>query len=214
MSKKPILFFLLRFTIVFAVLVAPWPGWHQAYGESFRWLFGKCLRHPGGGGLVKFTHNPPSGDGLDLTIYLTNASLVGKKGEAQATWVKLNSRVLGLIPTALLVALIFASPVSLGRRGRAMGWGLLWCHGYIITALFITICRQYQAAPLGLSVFEGSPLGRRMVGSLHQILVEHIGTQLAFAVVVWVLVTFTREDWRRWAQAIAEARSRDKADSK
>ena len=205
MSKKPMLLFLLRCTLLFALLVAPWPGWYQAYGEAFRVLAGKCLRHPGGGGLAKFTRNPPSSDGLDLTIYLTNASLVNETGAARATWVKLKSRVLGLIPTALLIALIFATPVSWWRRARALGWGLVWCHGYILAALFITICQQYQAAPSGLGVFEWSPLGRRIIGALHEILVEHIGTQMAFTVVVWVLVTFSREDWPRWTQAITAA---------
>lgn len=211
MNAKPVLLFLLRFTLVFVLLMAPWPGWVDGYGEYFRALGRKCLRHPGGGGLAKFTRSPAPSDGLDITIYLTNADMVERGGNAPATWVKIGSRVLGLIPTALLMALILATPVPWWRRARALGWGLVWIHGFIVTAIFLAICRQFQIAQTSLGVFEWSPPGKWIVEWLYQIAVEHIGARLALTVVIWVLVTFTREDWQRWVRVImAAGEARDK----
>ena len=33
---RAVLFFLLRFAAIYALLVAPWPGWREAYAGYFR----------------------------------------------------------------------------------------------------------------------------------------------------------------------------------
>src|SRR5215469_6531776 len=81
--RRLILGFLVRFAVVFGLLILPWPGWNQFYGQGFRTLgnavFGredeKCI-------LYFAAHRQTRGfSAVDTRITIGNRHLVDSNGK-------------------------------------------------------------------------------------------------------------------------------------
>ena len=53
---NPIAGFLLRFVLIYGLLIFPWPGWNELYGEYFRGLGQVVFSRDDGNRLVLFEH--------------------------------------------------------------------------------------------------------------------------------------------------------------
>src|ERR1700691_4220876 len=136
-GRRPILRFVAAFALVYGVLIAPWPGWNAAYGSGFRRMAQACL------GVtvptaVRFQATPGGGP-LDTEIVAFNPAQVDAQGRVKARLLRLDTRGVGWIPTAFLVALILASPVTWSRRLRALGLGLVALDLYLLFAVRVYI---------------------------------------------------------------------------
>ncbi len=124
-ARGPALGFLLRFVLIFGLLIAPWPGWDLGYSRFFQSL-GRMAFNLRGETPRKVMFQPASGEypSLDTRIILENTELADrgeKKNCVRAT--EIDSRSIGWVPTALTAALVLATPIPWRRRLTALAGG-------------------------------------------------------------------------------------------
>jgi len=184
--------FLCRFALIFGLLILPWQGWNDLYAHYFRDVGQLAFSREGEKRLVCFDSHPsPDGPATMTTrMSLGNTDLMGQDGKGLGEVIDLDTRSIGWVPTALTIALILASPVRWPRRMWALGWGLLLVHAFILFSLQTWIWSEEPA----LSLTTLSPWAARVVDELQYTLITQLGASFSVPVLIWLLVTFRRED--------------------
>lgn len=192
MLRNPIIGFLCRFALIYGLLILPWPGWNELYGDYFRALGQMAFSRDGEKRIVLFEpHELQHGfSSLNTRMTLGNRDLTDSSGNGRAVMIDLDTRSIGWVPTALTVALILATPVPWRRRGWALLWGLLLIHGFILFSLQTWI---WNESP-GLSLTTLSPFWKEIVDDLEYTLVTQLGASFSVPVLIWIVVTYRRED--------------------
>jgi len=115
----------------------------------------------------------------------------------------------GWKPTALLIALTMATPISFKRRCRALLFGLLAEYAFILWSLGFFIWIESA----GLSLVELTPFGKKTAESF----VNELRLQMGFVppIMIWILVSFNRSDATLFANKLNYRRTlgKNKLDS-
>lgn len=190
--------FLWRFALLYGVLIAPWPGFNENYGRCFRrvgeWVFAReeGLR------LVHFEPVPaPLCRGLDTRILLARRDQLDAHGSGPVRYLELDTRGVGWVPTALIVALIIATPVPWRRRGGALVAGFLAVQAFVVFSVADYIWNH--SAEMGL-VVHGSAW-KRVVAGLEETLITQMGASFVVPVLLWLLITLRRHDVAEWRKS-------------
>ena len=181
--------FLWRFVLIYGLLIAPWPGWSAAYGRWFR-AFNQSIFVSNEHRMLQFETARDVSPPLDTQITLANRDRVDARGHVPAKKLGLDSRGIGWVPTALLVALTLASPVTWCRRLRALLASLLIIHGYI--ALSVGCYIWNQSTDLDLVTL--TPFWKAVAGGLEETLVTQLGPSFVVPALIWFVVTFRIRD--------------------
>jgi hypothetical protein len=182
--------FLLRFAVIFGLLIAPWRGWNEAYSHYFQSLYGFLFNWGQTNRVVTLQPSPPSYAPLDTQVILANASLVDSAGRGPIRRTEFDSRSIGWVPTALTLALVAATPIPWRRRLAALAGGMVLIHLFIFFSLQSWIWNNsVQLSLLTLSAF-----WQRAVDELDYLLMNQLGASFTVPVVIWILVTFRRQD--------------------
>jgi hypothetical protein len=189
--KGPAVKFLLRFLVIFGLLIAPWPGLNQAYSQYFQSL-GQLVFNPTGETKRMVVFSPASGQipGMDTRLTLENAELADASGRGLVKSTEIDARSIGWVPTALTIALILATPIPWTRRLVALAGGIFLIHLFIFFSLQAWI---WNNSP-DLSLLTLSKFEQRVVGELNYALMNQLGISFTVPVVIWTLVTFRRQD--------------------
>ncbi len=192
LRPKQIFFALARFAVIFGLLIFPWPGWNDIYGDYFRALGQAAFSRLDDQRIVLFEpHHVQHGfSSLDTQMTLGNRALVDRNGQGLVEQVDLDTRSIGWIPTALTMALILATPVPWRQRGWALVWGLLLIHAFILFSLQLWIWDESSA----LSLMRLSPFLQTVLDDLDYTLVTQLGASFSVPILIWILVTIRRED--------------------
>jgi len=186
LRRNPIVLFLCRLAISYALLAAPWPGLGQAYGRYFRAIGRMVFAADDGQRQLSFeTPGENSPRPNDTQIVIVNKALMRPDGSGPVRNLDVK---FGRESMALLLALILATPVSWPRRGWAALWGLLAIHGVIFT--FLAFCIWNESAEVLLVTVD--PFWKAVASGGKQALAGQVN--LAVPVLIWLLVTFRRED--------------------
>jgi hypothetical protein len=190
-ARGPGLGFLLRFVAIFGLLIAPWPGLNQAYSRYFQSL-GQMVFNPAGETQRMVIFSPASGriPGMDTRMVLENAALADSTGRGLVESTEIDSRSIGWVPTALTVALVLATPIPWRRRLVALAGGLVLIHLFI----FFTLQSWIWNNSTDLSLLALSGFAQRVVGELNYALMNQLGVSFSVPVIIWILVTFRRQD--------------------
>ena len=186
--RNPITLFLCRFVLLYIILVLPWPGWDRIYGAYFRAL-----------GRTVFTDNDRrelsfGTCGIDTPnpyytrIGIVNRALMHEDGSGPVRNLDIDALAFAWKPTALLLALVLATPIPWRRRRWALLWGLLCTHIFIL--VFLGFCIWNESTEISLVML--TPFWKHFAGALKELMISQYN--LVIPVVVWVLVTFRRED--------------------
>ncbi len=189
--RGPGLGFLLRFVVIFGLLIAPWPGLNQAYSHYFQ-SFGQMAFNRSGAlpRMVVFAPATDNAAWIDTKMTLENAALVDNTGKGPVKSAEIDSRSIGWVPTALTIALVLATPIPWRRRLLALAGGVVLIHLFI----FFTLQSWIWDNSADLSLLTLSSVGQRMVGELDYALMNQLGVSFSVPVVIWILVTFRRQD--------------------
>jgi hypothetical protein len=204
--RDPVTGFLLRFVLVFGLLIFPWPGWNEIYGQYFRQLGQAAFSRDDGKRIVLFFKNdgPTYSSGLDTKITLGNRDLIDVTGKGTVKTTGINTRSIGWVPTALTVALIAATPISLRRRFCALPGGLAFVHAFILFSLQAWIWNNSpDVALLQLSAFS-----KEIADDLDYTLINQLGASFSVPVLIWILVTFRSQDVPDLKQSLCFSRHR------
>jgi len=118
--------FFARLLLLYGVFIVAWPVVRPGYVMFFRAGGNFLLGSFGSMGQVRFKPNPGDDPDYDTQVVLTNLA-----NRARRT-TESDSRFLGYMPVAALVALILATPITWRRRGLALLWGLPLVHGFVV----------------------------------------------------------------------------------
>jgi len=186
LRRNPIAIFLCRFVVVYAILAGPWLEFDKACGDYFCAICQVVFAADDGPRHLSFeTSGESSSRRNGMRVVIVNKALLNRDGSGPVRNVDVH---FGRQPAALLVALIVATPISWPRRGWALWWGILSLHGLII--LFLSFCVWNESAEVLLTTMD--PFRKSVAKICRGGLTDQLS--LAIPVLIWVLVTFRRED--------------------
>ena len=175
-----------RFTFVYGLLIAPWPGFNDIYARYFRGM-GQCVFAKGNDRCILNFEAVPQDlhHLLDTRIVLINRDQLDRNGQGPVRYLELSTRSLGWIPTSLVVALVVATPLPWRRRKWSLLFGLLAIHGFILFSVAIYIWNS----SLSFSLIELGPRARQVMAGLEETLVVQMGVSFIVPVLIWMFVT-------------------------
>jgi len=183
--------FLACLLLWLAALLVPWPGVARAYSHLFcvggNLLFGSF----GPGGEVRF--KPPTAIEPAQRCGITLINRPAGKGADET----IDTRFRGYAPTAVLAALVLATPIPWRRRVRALFWGLLLVQGFVAVRVALTLIGLFSNND-DLAIFHLSLFWKGAVNLSLAALVAAPPSVFVVPMLLWVLVAFRRGDWEAW----------------
>lgn len=191
----------IQFVVAYGVLMAPWPGWREAYGHVYAAaatvLFGTqspertvLIHH-----VVAAKSSRPNEWGQDIVVALgmRGGSVGSRRVEPSRT--TRSSRYTGFAPAALVVALVVATPIPWRRRLRALSWAVVLASGFSAAMLGFWIHGWFYGQEcISLALVSAEYIPRvRMVASLLE-MSTWMGPYYVTPVLIWILASFRRED--------------------
>ncbi len=187
-ANKAILGFSLRLVVVYLLLLPPWPLFSDAYGVFFKSLGETVFAESNTRQEFSFETPADSQQFLPMRVVIVNQSLMARDGSGPVRNLDFSAWDFGWRPTMLNFALILATPIPWSRRWLVLIAGCALIH--LLMLITLRVCIWTESAEIGLLTF--TPPWRMVAAGLREALI----TQLSFAgpVLVWLLVTFRRED--------------------
>lgn len=196
-----ILAFSARFALAYGLLMAPWPGWVEAYGRIYASTAAFLFESANPDRSVRIHHVAPQrGTQAATVVQDTEVRLeirgarVGLRAVPPFGTAR-SSRYTGYVPTALAVALVVATPISWRRRAWALAWAVMIASGFSALMLAIWIHGWFYGQEcIWLASFsEGYASRARVIGSLVGI-TAWPGPYYIAPVLIWILVSFRPAD--------------------
>jgi hypothetical protein len=199
-ESKAVRYFLTWFVPLYALLIVPWPGSRNFYGNYLCSVAKTVLATNGGRQLLRFEQVPEARRNrtLDTRITVANREQLDASGSGRAVMLDFDSRGVGWMPTALLIALVVSTPISWPRRAWALLWGLLAIHAFVLFSLQVYIWNESDTSS-GLSLIAFSPFWKFVVNGLEETLITQLGASFAAPTLVWIFSTFRTDDLRAFA---------------
>ena len=180
--------FFLLCMVIYAVLMASWPGVREAYRACFcagnNLLFGTF----GELGATNFSLVETAGAEKDTLITFRKRMPGSPTGRLE-----INTAHIGYRPTVFLIALTLATPIAWRRRWRALVWGLIFVNGYIAVRVGVFILDAFSNAD-PIAIYRFAPSTKAVLKAINHILFISPGMHYMGAVFVWLAVTFRRGD--------------------
>jgi hypothetical protein len=180
--------FALQFALIFSILIAPWPGQTAAYGAYFRTIGQDFFDTLGEGSNIQFSAD--SNGSFDTAVMLSKAD----DRKTGRSWRReLDSRSIGWIPTALVVALVLATGLPWRRRLGALLAGVALTQAFILFSV-LTWVWDYSS----LSEYSAGlgPTWHSIAAELDYTFLDQLGISFSAPVLIWALVTFRKQDAR------------------
>jgi hypothetical protein len=171
-------------------LIAPWPGWRETYANYFRGLAAMCYATESGMTVVRVqpANHPPRPE-IDAEF-----AFVGREklyaGEGKLVEMKcygLDSRGVGWVPTALLIALLIPTTLPWERRWRVWLAGIVLIHAYILAVMGFALWNASE----GTVPIPWIPFWPVLGYYLDETFVTQIGPSFVVPVLAWLLSVMT-----------------------
>lgn len=195
--------FFCIFVVIYGSLTALWfsvgPVYSKFYQKGATVLFGKF----GPDGTVRFCQS--QNELKDIDIFFRNKELTDPVSKKVTVYVvHHSSRYNGYYITALLIALIVATPLTFKRRGLAVLLGMILIHVFIALKMLIQII-EVSIGPLCL--FQLNPFFGQLQSIAEMVFVHYITPSFTVSVIIWIVVCFRRSDCIKVLNAIKEQSS-------
>lgn len=178
---------LLLAGVVLTILMLPYPPFVNTYSVIFRDI-GRSFFTDFAGCKVLFREAPTSMPGHDslITVHPINSKVRSNGG--------VRSRELAYFPTALIAALIVASPVPWRRRFYALLLGLLLAHALVLARLALKVLAVAKLHPTWPKE-NLSPAADNALTFFIATLIETPTTTPLVVTLIWAAVTLRQGDW-------------------
>lgn len=190
LTLRSVALFFAIFVVAFSILMIPWPGVRSAFGAYYRGVGNFFFSSLGEDGRCQLVPMVRPSERMDTVVELTN--LRTRSTASMET----GSRFIGYVPSAFVLSLVLASPVSLRRKAWATLWGLLASQVFMVFRVGLGVLRRFTM-PDDLSVWLPGPAANAVIEILFDVFVVSSIGGFVMPVLIWVLVTFRRGDWER-----------------
>ncbi len=197
-QSKRILLFFLAGVGCYAALMAPWPGVQHAYARMFQgagnivfarfwfWSEGTVVFHNIDS--LKPGDLPPGVGTIQADATRDTVMVLRKVRAPQVGNLRTSSRYIGYSPTAMLVALVLATPIPWRRRGVALLWGMGFVHAFIVLRVTLTLAANGFAADKGYALFSPSEFWYGMLSRAQTLLADDPSVSFVVPMMIWFLV--------------------------
>jgi hypothetical protein len=177
-AGKIIKYFCLS-VLVYCLLMTAWPMVGGVYSKLYckvgKFLFGSFSQN------TSISFSRINDHSNDIHIIASKPYYVNQNQRVNKVRFRYSIHYGDYMPSAFFAALVIAAPLPLKRKGRVFIFGLILLH---VIAVFkisvIVLCLYNERQPLLVSgLFWDSTTG------------------LVFALFIWILIVFRREDWGR-----------------
>lgn len=183
--RSPIRRFAVRLLLVYGLLIVPWPGLKEGYGNLFRSCGDSLFGSFGSQGVVAFRSPPKKHAAWDTLVHFR------KRGNASGWKLEFSSRGWAYLPTAAVVALVLATPLPWTRRWRALILALGLVHVFIVLRVGLMLLYAFRLE----SLFVVSPFWGKFVEWACEAFSTSPVTSFLVPVVIWFVVAFPRAEW-------------------
>ncbi len=179
--------FLIRFLVLYVLLMIPWPGVESTYRNLFVGTGDVLYRALGSGYGVRFDETKVVGKGEDTAITVRHQAA---RVELQ---LGINSREIGYLATVVIISLCVATPSAWRRRLRALLIGLGIVHVFIAMRPLVLILYSANADLQMLSGAVAASSGDKAFSAVVQFF--GVGQPLSYIVpiIVWIVVAVRRD---------------------
>jgi hypothetical protein len=181
---------LVRFTLiacaVYGLLVAAKPFAREPYARAHARFAQGAFHDFGSSGMTRFEVDM-SDPGLDTDVLLM------KRGVSTGHRLSISAWRLAYLPTAELIALALATPIAWRRRFRALSVGLVVIHVLILLRVWILLIFRFSR-DYPCRLYEFSPLWDRVIDFVYDRAFAPTTASFLVPALVWIAVTFRRED--------------------
>ncbi len=192
--NKVILLFVVKIVICFSMLNIPQLKMDKVFEKYYIHFGNKFYRTIKSSGVVMFKQSDETDK---LQVLVGNKKKFVAHGENKLAWIKIETKSTDFVPLTLLLALIWASPVSVKRKltGTALGIAFFTLIMLFKQWIIITyICDQNAWLELThLSSFQ-----RNLNEGMYMRMIMPTGATLMTVVFIWLMVTFRRVDVERF----------------
>lgn len=203
--KRLGLFFVFA-AILYAAFMAPWPGVEGAYAKLYRGtcnvVFARFWFWPDGG--VRFlniktlqTGDLPPGAPRFFAIgtFDTLMELRSRRAPGSMGYLRTSTRYVGYGPTAVVLALVLATPLPWRRRALALLWSFLAVNAFIVLRISLTLAAAGFAADKKYALFELGSLARGVLTRAENILSDNPTVSFVAPALIWFLLAFRQVLW-------------------
>jgi hypothetical protein len=196
--------FLVRFAVIDALLLIVWPLASTAYRGSFRTI-GEIAFAEMCGAVIHLEATPHEQEESrrpvkDIVFVIENraASAIGRiNGSTYYT---------GYVPTALICAIVLATPLPCRRRLRTLLFALLFIHAFIgLRVWLLLLSALNNSGPL--STFSLGRVGDSALSFVAELLAVAPSTTFIAPLLIWGLLMSVRPNRQAIMQCIAKAES-------
>lgn len=196
--RRSAIWFFIKVIVLYAAFAWPFPAVEAAYSRGFaaatEWVLGVDRNGPPGGvlgteGIVLVYSKYETDPEHDINIVVGNTSNLQGSDKP-----KTSSRNLGYMPTAVLAALVLATPIAWKRRWISLVMGLLAVHLFIAMRVALVLVKLFHG-DAGYCLFRWSAPWDRALEEAFRIISEVPATTYVVPLILWLAVTFRRDDW-------------------
>ena len=176
--------------MIYVFLTAPFPFYDGMYGKIYRSCGSLFFDRFHGNGIARFSE----GSEKKVTrIDIGNITQMDANGQLKTVWVNTETRGFGYLPTVLLISLVIASPVPWRRKIIALVVGVILVTLLVMFRLWLQILYLCEQFPW-LNLYDFGETQKKIIEFIYQAVVIPINMVLYFVIIIWLLVTFRKED--------------------
>jgi len=192
---KPILSFVLWLALFYGLLITPWPGMKRTYAGYFQSLGNILFARHDGPRRTRFqpldNRDRAWPDNFDTAILIGNRYALNDQGKPKVFLLAVDAWQMGWTPTAFLVALVLATPISWQRRLWSLLLSLLCVHSFILLTVGISIWNESTR----ISLVTLTPFWKAIANQVEDLALDPVGPSFFAAALIWILVSFRRQDF-------------------
>lgn len=203
---------LLRMVLLFAVayggflILGQVTGITKGYRTVIRNVSTTVFQEHWSEGLVQFREpGAQFGKGLETAIDFVNraenerAAVTGSSVSAVTVYFSIHNW--GFLLGTFLISLIIASPVSIRRKLVAAGISLVLFHFYLFFRIWLKLEWEMDTHP-ELAIVDLSDFWSKALDAFNIVFVQNIVVSFLVAVMIWIMVTFRKDDWGMFSKLI------------
>lgn len=191
-TPESVVGFAWRFAVFYLMLaVIPRGGLREVYAKVFQAGGNAVFGSFGENGVTRFEPATTGSSDQDTTVTFKNRD---PRFAAKKKVIVCSGWIMGYLPLATLVALILATPLPWPRRRRALLWGIIWIHGFILLRMLLMVVLGF-CGERPVALFEPSRFWMFILGKTVESFAMNVVTSFVLPILVWALVSFRRGDW-------------------
>ncbi len=181
-------FFLIA-VCAYVLLIVRWPGVRETYRDAYLSVGRTLFARFGDGGLVNF--KPLAGDPMNDAVIE-----MGRRGVTSGQSVQVHTGRIAYTPTALVLALIVATPIPWRRKGWGLLWGLILVNLFTVARIWSLLTYSY-CRDVPYRLYDPSPFWAKLLTGFHEFFFVAPTCTFLVPAFIWVLVSLRREDLAR-----------------